>query len=241
MFPIPGATKTGGTLAAPQMYLWPYNIDANLIDSHMRYLSRKSVKLAPSTVTQADLEVPANAYPKWTDLPEIFKATDLVKAVGDNPSYATQGPKVSMNSVYGGYYTYSTGYNYFGHMTDKRMLYMTNQVNLYPEPYDAAKDYVQHPEDIGTPQKRGALWTDSLWYYNGTGSNWVAVHTKKQSAGEVSSPNDIRGQHVGFSDGSVVFTRIAGPAVLSHTDAAIRDNCTFRYKTTAYFFTRFDR
>ena len=243
---VPGVTNTGGSTSNPVVYMWPYNIDANILASMSQYINKKpTIPLATSSITQAQLVDPTAypAYPAWTAISPVYRNPELIDSLGGNVDPATWGPTVNTAGAYGGYYRYTTGYLYFGCMDDKTILTMKPASILAPATDDGASDYIQHPEDLATKGHRGALWADMVWYYGGSATtpNWSFSHGKHGSASSINSPNDIRGQHVAYSDGSVIWTVINGNSKLAKADPVALGNATMRYKQSAYFFLRYDR
>ena len=239
-YPAPGFTGT----PVPKVFMWPYFIDANLIACESKYLNIKRVPvLAPPTVTQAMLDADPISYPRWDELSPVFKSTEYADTFNGVATSAAQGPTLSTSLVYGGYYRYNVGYMYLGRMADKTIFDYVPISSRAPQSDPGGTDYFPHPEDVATKGHRGVLWADQLWFYlNATNANnWNFSHGRRGAGQEVSSPADIRGQHVGYSDGSVIFQRINGAAVLSQTNAKLLANATMIYQKKAAFFTNLDR
>ncbi len=255
-YPVPGCTVTGGTPTNPTVYLWPYNIDANLIASMAPYIGKHPTPIPyqatltpiPTTVitapTQPALLANPTSFPTFSALSPVYKCPEFLDTISGGPTdTGLYGPTPVANGEYGGYYKYNTGFMYLGHCAEKSFLTMNTTTVFYPSAVSATADYSYHPEDLETKGRRGALWADQVWFYSPTSgqNNWTFTHGKHGSGLSNNTAKDIRGQHVGFSDGSVVFITINGNTRLSETNSTILADSSFQYKTTAYFFTRYDR
>ena len=261
VLPLPCLGLTGTNI----YFAWPYFLDAAHLDIFGNYLKLKNpiaFKAAPGDelgvgnypVGKAAQPLPTSAaLPNWAQLPKSIKATELQAAYGDtSPDGGNPAGDPKWGAV--GYYVYgSTGYTYFGSLTDYPInaayaLLRPTAAGL-PTPYVAGNapaggnDVFLHPEDIGTRKRRGVLWSDSLWYYGPTGT-WTFSHSTKDGLTKSVYPRDIRGQHSAYTDGSVVFTRISGtnPAQLKpNVGSVIQGTATMCYDNKAYWWATLNR
>ena len=239
VYPTPGMTITGplanGTYP---VFLWPYDIDIQLVNSVDKYLNAPIYDVGTGTPDASAYNLPAlpYTYPTLNQLNIVLKCPEVVDAYNGqdvNPGKAkTPG---------GGFYTFAvcTGYSYFGDMTNTTFLHQYNPT--VPPSYVAPPgamyvDNFFHPEDIGTEKHRGVLWADWVWYY-GTGNVWHFSHGRNGLTGTAGT-SAIRGQHAAYTDGSVQFNRLTGSS-LGQT-ASLLANSTMGYSNTAYFWATID-
>lgn len=133
-----------------------------------------------------------NPPPKPSDLPQIVLSIEYQ----DNPEYP-RGPWIGNGETY-----WYTGYGYFGRITDP------------PNFGEALK-----PDHVADNRRRGVLWADSVVYWGGAGDHFYANHSNCKGFVRTSEPTGLRGQHVGWSDGSVVWE----PKTVRDVNAANRD------------------
>lgn len=123
--------------------------------------------------------VPA-PLPSKRDLPQIAISIEF----WDNdliggPAYGPVGPTY-----------WHTGYSYFGRIDDT------------PNPGGV----ILKPETVANNHKRGVLWADTLVYWNQPPAWFYANHDDASGFRPTPKPNGLRGQHAGWSDGSVIWT-----------------------------------
>ena len=127
-----------------------------------------------------------------TALPPVFICPSFLNWPSTYYSDYINNPGVT------GGYDFRTGYSYYGDIDDKQ---------------DA--DTILQPGDVATKTRRGVLWADTLGYWGG--GHWFYAHA---SDGSVDTSQDyplyLRGQHVGYSDGSVIFTPLDGRQFPGH-------------------------
>ena len=129
----------------------------------------------------------------------------------DNPELIV-GPAIGNGQTY-----WYTGYSYFGRLDDK------------PNPWG----FINKPENVANARKRGVLWADTLVYWNAPPAHFHANHAAFNGLKQGDHPQGIRGQHVGWSDGSVEWKRLTRDDV--NVSVAWTKSSYFLPPSTGYF------
>jgi type II secretory pathway pseudopilin PulG len=136
-------------------------------------------KEIPNTPDWPGTPVPA---PKESDLPAVALSMEY----RDNPDMF-RGPAIGNGQTY-----WYTGYSYFG-MIDET----PNTLGQ-----------VLKQDRVANKSKRGVLWADSMVYWIAPPAFFYANHAAAACFRQADRPIGLRGQHVGWSDGSVIWTRL---------------------------------
>jgi type II secretory pathway pseudopilin PulG len=154
----------------------PTDIQSRLLNQIAPFLGFREIPNTPDWPAGAPSPKPTRG-----DLPKFILSTEFV----DNE--LDVGPAIGNGPTY-----WYTGYSYFGRIDDK----------LSP----AQLNVIIKPDRVASSGKRGVLWADSIVYWEAPPPYFYANHAAYPGFRQADRPIGLRGQHVGWSDGSVIWT-----------------------------------
>lgn len=176
---------------------WPEDIHATIIARFQTYLKNPITPIPlVGANTTALLNQGATPFAK---LPAIFFSPEALNT-SPNIGVGNLGPiPLGGPTTISGGYQYRPGYLYYAGMSPK---------GFGGTPMNASKCKILHPEDLAQKNgPRAVVWSDKVQVYDGF---WTFNHSiNGTSAAWSAGPlKNLRGQHVAYSDGSVIFSNL---------------------------------
>jgi prepilin-type N-terminal cleavage/methylation domain-containing protein len=156
----------------------PSDIQSRLINQLAEFMGYRQIPNSPDWPFGAPVPAPT---------PDMLPRIMLSIEYWDHPAELGRGPAIGNGPTY-----WYTGYSYFGRIDDK------------PNPIGV----ILKPDRVANGKKRGVLWADTLVYWNGPPPHFYANHAAYNGFRPGDTPQGLRGQHVGWSDGAVIWTRL---------------------------------
>jgi prepilin-type N-terminal cleavage/methylation domain-containing protein len=227
-FPFPPYTISSSS----SVLLWPYLINNALLNGIFPYLNANPIPGQTSS-----LPAPAGALlPPVVFCPDILADDNAAEVAPNSAQAPSTGPYASSPSGPNNFYTYGTGYYYWGNMTNLHPMFL-NTSGSYA-------DTIVNPADIATDTSTsGVLWADSMMFYS---PSYYFCHATHGNSGIYGSSNisDVRGMHSAFSDGSVTWESVTPttfPPAASMGTASVTNSATLMYSHPAYMWALVSR
>ena len=224
-WPVPGISVIDNG-PPKKVNFWPNDIHATLINRVGNYLKLPRLPEPLSSTFTYDQFVAAGAA-AGDRLPAVLYPPQFLNTV---PATAI-GP-LSDNSGFSGGYKYRPGYLYFAGMSKNGAFGMSMSTSFCAIP---------HPEDIAQRTgPRAVVWADQIIWYG----NWSYNHAVSNTGYNGGPLNNLRGQHVAYSDGSVVYSNLRSNLIMEDKATYWEPNATIQYKNGSIkgcYFARIER